>query len=725
MIQELEIHLVTVLTLLSPFVVLGKVDLSREYEQNFLKGLLNVSPTFTLRGSNLSDLCFADTQEYIKDLNQLQYWALQMYDSTGKLNSGLLNGNLNTYGDYEQCLSIRHPHIRGKYCLLGFDADFQKGSSYLGSMREVMDSAYSDRPFHGPEIKPPLISPLARQKFVWGFCIPSSCSLDDLESSLQQALAPLNSTENGLKIDIIPFEESCTTNLTKNFTVRSFLVMALLAGIHLLILLSTLTDHYFYTATQTAANIKEATVPMKVLLAFSLKRTVPFLLDRRKKEDDSDVSCLHGLRFLFALILFETHRSLFLLGFPLVNRTEIVRQVVEKELTMILRATMNNIDAFSLLSGLLCSYHGLARLESSGKLNVPLLYIKRYAKFTPLFLVMALMVRDLMPHFFRSPHNITVLDSLANNCENIWKVLTYTGNSDGLKDMCYSVSHQIHTDMQMYLLSPFLILFLWKFRAAAYTLISSIVVAISLYCGWIVYREKLTAVYFHGTTFSLSLESIDRLYLNTFLRLPPYLIGILVGYTLYFSKTQSKGVSKPTVVIGHTLAILGMYFSYFWLKKCAEPGYMYDALEMGLYKAAQPIMFNCALGWLIYSCFTGKAQHLNRMLSYSPYLVFSRLSYAFYMVQAGVMGALLQLNRVPLYSRLLNSMDVAYAGAVFLATVWMTLTLYLPTILIEKHLRGSKEEKPKGEINGVMSLHDVSDDKHQGIISERDLEKHM
>lgn len=35
-------------------------------------------------------------------------------------------------------------------------------------------------------------------------------------------------------------------------------------------------------------------------------------------------------------------------------------------------------------------------------------------------------------------------------------------------------------------------------------------------------------------------------------------------------------------------------------------------------------------------------------------------------------------------------MDVAYAGAVFLATVWMTLTLYLPTILIEKHLRGSK-----------------------------------
>ena len=36
-----------------------------------------------------------------------------MHDATGKIASGLLNGNLNQLGDFEQCMSVQ----KSKYCL--------------------------------------------------------------------------------------------------------------------------------------------------------------------------------------------------------------------------------------------------------------------------------------------------------------------------------------------------------------------------------------------------------------------------------------------------------------------------------------------------------------------------------------------------------------------------------------------------------------------------------
>ena len=44
-----------------------------------------------------------------------------VYDSSAKLPSGLLNGNVNQYGDIDQCLNISSPlqdwNVKGRYCL--------------------------------------------------------------------------------------------------------------------------------------------------------------------------------------------------------------------------------------------------------------------------------------------------------------------------------------------------------------------------------------------------------------------------------------------------------------------------------------------------------------------------------------------------------------------------------------------------------------------------------
>lgn len=50
-----------------------------------------------------------------------------MFDSSAKLPAGLLNGNVNQYGDFDQCLSISSQEnsdmeiVQGKYCLSELD----------------------------------------------------------------------------------------------------------------------------------------------------------------------------------------------------------------------------------------------------------------------------------------------------------------------------------------------------------------------------------------------------------------------------------------------------------------------------------------------------------------------------------------------------------------------------------------------------------------------------
>lgn len=49
-----------------------------------------------------------------------------MYDASAKLPSGILRGNVNQLGDFDQCLDVTsqdEPRIEGKYCLASVDVE--------------------------------------------------------------------------------------------------------------------------------------------------------------------------------------------------------------------------------------------------------------------------------------------------------------------------------------------------------------------------------------------------------------------------------------------------------------------------------------------------------------------------------------------------------------------------------------------------------------------------
>jgi hypothetical protein len=63
-------------------------------------------------------------------------------DATAKLSSGILNGNVNQYGDFNLCQNVVAPDekFQGKYCLAYLQPRIIKNHKYLEYLRYVIQS---------------------------------------------------------------------------------------------------------------------------------------------------------------------------------------------------------------------------------------------------------------------------------------------------------------------------------------------------------------------------------------------------------------------------------------------------------------------------------------------------------------------------------------------------------------------------------------------------------
>lgn len=72
-----------------------------------------------------------------------------MYDASAKVSSGLLNGNVNQFGDFDQCLNVAANSFRGKFCLASVRVFATDGNSFLNYLKQRLLSteAYESRHF--------------------------------------------------------------------------------------------------------------------------------------------------------------------------------------------------------------------------------------------------------------------------------------------------------------------------------------------------------------------------------------------------------------------------------------------------------------------------------------------------------------------------------------------------------------------------------------------------
>ncbi|XP_039301087.1 nose resistant to fluoxetine protein 6-like, partial [Nilaparvata lugens] len=218
-------------------------------------------------------------------------------------------------------------------------------------------------------------------------------------------------------------------------------------------------------------------------------------------------------------------------------------------------------------------------------------------------------------------------------------------------------------------------------------------VLLTLYKGAVVYYYKYSTLLFYGISVSMIGDGGDDIYLNPIHRLTPYLIGVMFGYILQEMKPQHRKLSWEKQLIGWSGCLVCLYYAYFAMAKAAKRGYTYSESEAALFGMAQPLLWCPAICWIIYACQTQQAGVVSKMLEWKGFVIFSRISYPFYLVQIMIIFWSVTDVKAPQQRSLLYFIDLnEFAGLIVLSAIF-SLFFLLPLKDLFNSVKGAKATK--------------------------------
>lgn len=205
-----------------------------------------------------------------------------------------------------------------------------------------------------------------------------------------------------------------------------------------------------------------------------------------------------------------------------------------------------SVDSFFFMSGFLATYIGIKKLAGRSILlpltAAPLMYLDRFLRLTPTYMFIVMMYTHVVPLLSSGPF-WTLMDQ--EHCKTEWwqnllYIQTWFIKTDD-EDTCYGVSWYLADDMTFFYMVPFIFaLAIWS-RKAAYTTMTSMIVASVSYAFYIAYHYKLSPSPFDST----GLEYFPKYYYPPYMRVPPYLIGAILGIAWRDHQTKvSEALSR-------------------------------------------------------------------------------------------------------------------------------------------------------------------------------------
>ncbi|KAJ8961100.1 hypothetical protein NQ318_008776 [Aromia moschata] len=550
------------------------------------KFLFAAAPPFDLSAVvGVSRECRLQSGMYVEDLKRFEMWALKMYDSTAKLPSGILNGNVNQFGDFDMCLAARleRRNILGQYCLASLEVEVPQ-SMYLAGLHKLMQSHYHFKSkLEDPGHRVPRFSSIN-----WALCIPNVCTPKDIELGLKETTNNiLKGTQLKVRYEVDP--AMCQSSAPSPVPMSTYIVMSLFVAVILTELLATAYDYL-------ACGEKS-----RWIVAFSIKRNLASLTTIKRTSDD--IAAVHGIRFLNAVLLLLAHKSMALFFQPFTNRTDFV-EYLARPFTVLGRAASLYTDPFIMISGTLTTYSLLGKLNKSKTINISQEYISRLFRILPTFIALIAFCTFILPWLNSGPLWNLVVTHHSNICKKYWwRNLLFIHNYFGFKDMCLTHTHHVGIDTQLFFVSPFLILTLWKWpRRGTIFLITLAIISTVMRC-YVTYTMRLSNYVHFGTSVQQLFDTADKMYILPAHRATVYIMGVLLGYSL--KKFENLHLTKGQIRAGNTVALFSFLISYFGPSFMSNIDYVYDPADAAWYAAISPIFWCIAFAWVILSTHLG------------------------------------------------------------------------------------------------------------------------
>ncbi|EDW37664.1 GL27108 [Drosophila persimilis] len=530
--------------------------------------------------------CLVDLALLTQDVGSAKMWALKMIDSWGSLPSGVLYGNLRDLGNYDECLNVDHAvsashSVQGKYCFARFSLA-------------------------------PSISPLLSIKTA--VCFPASCTAANMDTLLRQLFEKLLNVEIGADLQLVD-ESTCKTAQREPYDGLTIFTIVLLSVLCALMLLATLYDYFFVKDQKTLSPV------VKAFSARANSRVLFRVVDT--KSNPNIIDCLHGMRCLSFVWVVYGHDYLVAAVSPNLNFIQAYTWT-RSAYSMLIQYGVFSVDTFFFLSGLLLVVIALRTMErTKGKLNVPMMYLHRYLRLTPVLALAILIYMKILPIVGDGPLYGSVTFDNYTTCEETWYwSLLYVQNY-ATEKICLGHSWYLAVDMQLYIIAPLLLIVLYKWgrKGAAAIFVLMLLLAASLFTIMVVGKHSI---------FSHTADAMPRIYFSTHTRASPYLIGILFGYFLHVNRGKSWKLSPVVVFLGWLVSLGLLFTCIFALYGYHSNSESLPILDEAFYLTLSRIAWPLGLCWVVFACMHGYGGLANSFLSSPLWQPLSRLSYSAY-----------------------------------------------------------------------------------------------
>ena len=675
-----------------------------------------------------------NSTEIIKNITIPGPKTLPLLDAAGKLGSGLLSGNMILDGAYDECFKFDYTG----YCV----------AEHVWFSDEI--------------VKSPIFKYL---NFTVGLCVPKHCGPSDifelisyihvLQSNKTNDSTPVWQTNyTNESVILLRTDESmifCTDTKSPRYNVGAIIMMCVCGLFILLVAIGTIidaiianlqkqNDHHpgkvlasspsindshvkseksplLTQSTVERATSKKKFMPLDLITAFSLFKTVPTLL--ATEQAPTVITSLNGIRVIsmFWVILGHTYFWIFTGNSIRVDNIFSLKDVASRFGFQAIVSAFFSVDSFFFLSGVLVAYLSLRQMKKrKGSFPIIHYYVHRYLRLTPAYAFVLFFAWFLTDHLSYGPV-ISLINTFSKACSKSWWAnFLYINNIYPWKltDECIGWSWYLANDMQFYCISPLILI-----PAYFYLPISLIIGSVFLFSGFIVtatltgvydFQENVFAAIAYNYTTNSSQTYDDAVYIKPWNRIAPYLVGLFLGYVFFkgycfrFGRKLNFLMYLLLWVIASVILFTLVYSIYFtW------HGHIPSKFENIVYITFSRFFWAVALGMIVFACHNGYGWFINSFLSMKIWTPLSRMTFNAYLLHPVVLTVVYgQLQRAVHYTDITFACyAVTFVVLSFGAATIVCLVVEFPLGAIEMLLVGSvSRDSQRQDVNLSLKVKD-------------------
>ncbi|XP_054716535.1 nose resistant to fluoxetine protein 6-like [Uloborus diversus] len=647
--------------------------------------------------SNISAECSSSILALVHGIRGMKSWAFRMLDASAKLPSGILDGSLSDFGEFDECLAVqkldkkKKVQFTGQYCTVEARPLLPAVPHRVQFKTVVLDF----RNFSQPDSVLTDFASNANMFYLMnlrlGLCLPSSCSAADIQNIANSALKELP-----LKAKVA----HCQVKEPYHFTRLQIAVICIIAIMVLIIIigsyLDTMAPHQKSFIRVPSGMVADS------LKCFSINKNLEKLLKISHSKENFGV--LNGLRVFSMVWVVLVHTY----GFSHKQSFSRMKNA-QDALDEVTFGTIINawviVDTFFVLGAFLVSHSNLKSLEKDdGKMKLVRYYLHRIWRLTPP-VAGVILIMFLLPLLGSGPLWKDVIGKQVGNCEKYWwQVLIIPINTwTSFDDMCLLHTWYIASDLHLYCIAPLILIPLYR-----WPVIGFLVMALLMACCMGIVAILTVVNDFYPTLLYFTPNEqftqylCDLMYFRPYPHMGAYCVGLALGYfVLNYRKIDIKPVFQ---VLGWCAAIscnLAVLYGAFEWNRGNIPNRVVDVTYAMLHRTAWAL----GIAWLIFICVTGRGGLVNRFLSWDLFVPLGRLSYSAYILHFPVLWVKNGLRREPLR---FHHYQIFYE---FLSTLILTLCLSLtfhllfeaPFLNLEElwFPKNGKKEKQRKSDNGT------------------------